>query len=101
MAELSDTVLEQIGRDAARVAFGKDLVTSLTVRPGLDWTGRPQHEFTYVVADSDRERVSGLVRVRLTQHLQDALQAAGDETYPFTRILKQAEWDERQPATAR
>jgi hypothetical protein len=98
MAQLADSELTELGRDAARQLVGADKVEAVEVEAGLDSSDEPAYHFWFRWDPDPDWRLMGLMRLRLGQKLRDELMARGDPSYPFIHILTRQDWDKRAGA---
>jgi hypothetical protein len=96
MTELTDTELEQFGRDVAREVVGADKVKQIEVVTGPNWDGDPSHYFWYQLEQDPDWRRAADARVRLRLRLWEELAARGDTGLPYTRVLNEQEWPMRK-----
>ena len=84
---LSDVEITRIARDTTEAIVGASRIVSLDVSAGPDWSGTSSY-FIDVTLDQDRDREAALSsRLKLRSAIRDRLVNAGDETYPYVRIL--------------
>ena len=90
--------LEKLAFDIARKVAGDGAVEQVQVTDGVDASDRPAYHFTFLINDGLLQVRPGLVLIRVTQYLHDALMAHGDEHFPVIRILNQEDWSRRRVA---
>lgn len=81
--------VRRIAMDTAETVFGPETAMSLDISAGPDWSG----DFAYfldftLVQDRDRQ-IALNRRFRLRSDIRDRLESAGDETFPYVRVLNQ------------
>ena len=79
--------VRRIAMATAEAVFGPETAMLLDVSAGPDWSGDFAYflDFTLV---QDRDRNVALDRrFRLRSDIRDRLETAGDETFPYVRVL--------------
>lgn len=84
---LPEDEIRRIAMDTAENIFGPTEAVSLDVSVGHDWSGDLSYflDFT-MVQDRDRELALDR-RLRLRSDIRDRLASAGDDTFPYVRVL--------------
>jgi hypothetical protein len=92
---LKTNELKKLGLEAAERAAGEGAVEEVEVEAGEDDFDRPIYRFSFLIQQDRARDRAGLVRIRLIQSLQDALESRGDGRYPVVRILDRVDWERR------
>ena len=84
---LPEGEIRRIAMDTAEDIFGASSAVALAVSAGPDWSG----DFSYfldftMVQDRDRELALDR-RLRLRSDIRDRLTSAGDDTFPYVRVI--------------
>ncbi len=95
MVDTSPNDVLTLGRDLARSVVGADAVEQVEVTEGEDSSDRPVYFYSFLIDKERNQQALGLVLIRLTQALRDALAARGDEHYPIIRLFDEVDWDKR------
>ena len=93
MGQLDDSALTELGREAAQLAGGPDVIDAVEVSASENRAGEPIYHFWYHwTQEPDRQRI-GLLRLKLGRALRDRLVARGDFGNPLIHILSGQDWE--------
>ena len=90
--------LVKLGRDVAEHVAGVGAVEQVEVSSGEDSSDLPAYFFTFLIDQNRTDLRPGLLRIRLSIELRDALLARHDEHYPYIQILDRTDWGKRARA---
>lgn len=84
---LPEDHIRRIAMDTAEDIFGPSAAVSLDLSVGPDWSGELSYflDFT-MVQDRDRALAQDR-RLRLRSDIHDRLASAGDDIFPYVRVL--------------
>lgn len=84
---LNEDDIRRIALDVAESIFGTTTGVALDVSAGPDWSGSFSYFLDFTLEQDCNRQAAMARRLRLRSDIRDRLVDAGDDTFPYVRVL--------------